>query len=70
MGLALHEMWQISELLIGDIPYEEYFPESKELEILSTRDNSLYHTLRGLTCHYCVCSDLSDAKEGVIWHKK
>ena len=25
-GLALYEMWEISNLLMGSMPYEEYFP--------------------------------------------
>lgn len=37
--LALHEMWQVSGLLIGDVPYEEYFSDSEELKILSLRDS-------------------------------
>ena len=31
MGLSLHEMWEVSKLLMGSLPYEEYFPCDREL---------------------------------------
>ena len=32
LGLALHEMWEISNLPMSSMPYEEYFPYTMELE--------------------------------------
>jgi len=29
MGLALHEMYEVSGLIIGDAPYEEYVPSNR-----------------------------------------
>ena len=26
LGMALHEMWEVSALPLGSLPYEEYFP--------------------------------------------
>ena len=31
MGLSLHEMWEVSKLPMGSLPYEEYFPCDQEL---------------------------------------
>ena len=31
LGMALHEMWEVSNLPMGSKPYEEYFPCTKEL---------------------------------------
>lgn len=66
MGLALHKIWQISELPIGDVPYEEYFSGSKELEILASQYSPLYHTLRDLTYNFCIYLHLSDVKGSAI----
>lgn len=66
IGLALYHIWKIFGLLIRDIPYEEYFLGSEELEILSSRGSSLYHNLWDPTCHFCIWINLSDTKGGVI----
>jgi len=34
MGLALHEMYEVSGMVIGDAPYEEYIPSTEELHLL------------------------------------
>ena len=31
MGLALHELWEVSKLPMDSLPYEEYFPTNQEL---------------------------------------
>ena len=33
LGSALHEIWEISNLLMGLMPYEEYFPGTMELDV-------------------------------------
>ena len=38
MGLALHELYEVSGLVIGDAPYEEYVPTSEELHLLRKED--------------------------------
>ena len=35
MGFALHVMFEVSELSMGDLPYEEYIPSTEELDLLS-----------------------------------
>ena len=34
MGFALHEMYEISGLAMGDTPYEEYIPITEELHLM------------------------------------
>lgn len=55
---------------IRDIPYEEYFSGPEELETLLAKNSPLYHTFWDLACHHYICSDLRDAKKGVVWPKK
>jgi len=38
MGLALHELYEVSALIIRDAPYEEYVPTTEELHLLK-REN-------------------------------
>ena len=44
MGLALHELYEISELVIRDAPYEEYVPTTEELHLLKKKDPHVYET--------------------------
>ena len=34
MGFALHEMYEVSRLVTGDAPYEEYVPLTEEMHLL------------------------------------
>jgi len=34
MGFALHEIHEVSRLLMGDIPYEKYIPTMEELNLM------------------------------------
>ena len=34
LGMALYEMWEVSALPMGSLPYEEYFPCEAELALL------------------------------------
>ena len=52
LGLALHEMREVSKLPMGFLPYDEYFPYNKELEQLMTQDAVLYETYRELMCYF------------------
>jgi len=38
IGLALHELYKVSGLVMGDAPYEEYVPTSEELHLLRKED--------------------------------
>ena len=45
LGLALHEMHQVSGLPMGDVPYQEYFPSNLQLEWLKKDTPDMYDTL-------------------------
>ena len=38
MGLTLHELYEVSGLVIGDALYEEYVPTAEELHLLKKDD--------------------------------
>ena len=44
IGLALHEMFEVSGLMIGDTPYEEYVPSTEELHLLKKSDPLVHET--------------------------
>jgi len=44
MGLTLHELYEVSGLVMGDAPYEEYVPTSEELHFLKKEDPQVYET--------------------------
>jgi len=52
MGLALHEMYEVSGLVIRDFPYEEYVPSTKELHLLKKSDPLVYETYWEVLCHF------------------
>ena len=41
LGMALREMWEVSALPLGSLPYEVYFPG--EAELLEKQELSLIH---------------------------
>jgi len=51
MGLALHELYEVSGLVMGDAPYEEYIPTSEELHLLRKEDPQVYETYWEVLCH-------------------
>ena len=44
MGLAFHEMYEVSGLMIGDAPYEEYVMSTEKLHLLKKSDRLVYET--------------------------
>jgi len=41
---ALHEMYEVSGLVMGDTLYEEYVPSTEELHLLKKDDPLVYET--------------------------
>ena len=41
LGLALHDMWEVSNLPMGSLQYEEYFPSMMELKQLEKEDPTM-----------------------------
>ena len=44
MGFTLHELYEVSGLVIGDALYEEYVPTTEELHFLKKEDPQVYET--------------------------
>ena len=44
MGFVLHEMYEVSELVMEDIPYEEYVPSAEELHVMEKSAPLVYAT--------------------------
>ena len=44
MGLAFHEMYEVSALVIGDAPYKEYVSSTEELHLLKKSNPLVYET--------------------------
>jgi len=57
MGLALHEMYEVSVLVIRDAPYEEYVPSTEELYLLKKSDPLVYETYWEVLYLYLWTSD-------------
>ena len=38
LGMTLHEMWEVSALPMGSLPYEEYFSCEAELTLLEKQE--------------------------------
>jgi len=44
MGFALHEMFKVSGLSIGDLPYKQYISSIEELHLLKRDASQVYET--------------------------
>ena len=42
IGLTLHELYEVSGRVMGDVSYEEYVPTSEELHLLRKEDPQVY----------------------------
>nr|ABD63197.1 hypothetical protein 20.t00049 [Asparagus officinalis] len=62
LGFALHEMHEVSGLILGDLPYEEFVPGSTELKLLKKTSPEIYATLWEVMCHFHICMQLTGAR--------
>ena len=62
--MALHEMWEVSALPMGSLPYEEYFLCEAELALLEKQEPDLFETYRELMCHFYICLDVHGRYKG------
>jgi hypothetical protein len=67
LGLALHEMHEVSGLSMGEVPYEEYVPRHQELKLLEQTHPAIVETYWEVICHYHICMQVfgSVDKKGV-----
>ena len=66
MGFALHEMYEVSGLVMGDAPYEEYVPFTEELHLLKKDDRLVYKTYWKVLCHFHICAQTIGWRSGGI----
>ena len=66
MGLALHEMYVVSGLVIGDAPYKEYVPSTEELHLLKKSDPLVYETYWEVLCHFHIYGQVTRWRSGGI----
>ena len=64
LGMTLHEVWEVSALPLGSLPYEEYFPCEAELALLEKHESALFETYRELMCHLYICSSMHGNSKG------
>jgi len=66
MGLALHEMYEVSGLVIGDTSYEEYVLSTEELHPLKNSDPLEYETYWEVLCHFHICGQVTGWRSGRV----
>ena len=57
---ALYELYEVSRLVIGDTPYEEYVLTTAELHLLKKDDPQVYNTYWEVLCHFHICGQTID----------
>jgi len=70
LGMVFHEMWEISALPLGSLPYEEYLPCEVELALLEKQEPTLFETYRELMCHLYICSSMHGSHKGASCSSK
>ena len=58
LELALHEMWEISNLPMGSMSYGEYCPCIIELEQIEKDNLGMFETHQELMCYFYICMDI------------
>ena len=59
MALTLHELYEVSGLVIGDAPYEEYVLTTEEPHLLKKEDLQVYKTYWKVLCYFHICEQMS-----------
>jgi len=59
MGFALHEMYEVSGLLMGDTSYEKYVTSIEELYLLKKDDPLIYETYWEVPCYFHICARIT-----------
>ena len=66
MGFALHEIYEVSGLVMGDIPYEEYISSTEELHLLKKDALLVYETYWEVLCHFHICVQMIGWRSGRV----
>ena len=59
-------MYEVSELVMGDIPYEEYVPSAKELHLIEDSAPLVYATYWKVLCHFHICAEITGWMSGGV----
>jgi len=59
-------MYEVSGLMIGDVPYEEYVPSIEELHSLKKSDPLVYETYWEVLCHFHICGQMIRWRSGGV----
>ena len=52
-------MYEVSGLVIGDTPFEEYVLSTEELHLLKKSDPLVYETYWEVLCHFHICGQVT-----------
>ena len=66
IGFALHEMYEVSGLPMGDLLYEEYILGTKELHLMKKDAPLVYETYWEVLCHFHMCAQITGLRTGGI----
>lgn len=59
LGFDLYEMFAVSLLFMGELPYDKTFLTMKKLRHLKVQDPHVYEIYEEVMCHFCICSNVS-----------
>jgi len=65
-GACLHEMYEVSGLMIGDASYEKYVLSTEELHLLKKSDPLVYETYWEVMCHFHICGQVIEWRSGGV----
>jgi len=66
MGLALHEMYEFSELMMRDILYREYVPSAKEQHLMEDSTPLVYATYWKVLCRFHIFTKITGWTSGGV----
>lgn len=66
IGIAVHEMHEVTGLPEGDYPYKEFILNHWEFRALEKQNSRIYGTYWEVLCHYFICMDVHVKKESGI----
>lgn len=69
LGFALHEMFEVSLLSVGELPYEKYVLTIEELDQLKEKDMAAYETYWKMLCNFKICTEISGMRGQGIGQK-
>jgi len=66
IGFALHEIFEVSGLNMGYLPYEEYIPNTEELNLLKRDAPQVYETYWEVVCHFHIYAQVTGWRSGGV----